>query len=258
MAGLDWENREDIFEEQKNEELTQQEIQRKIAVEKTQEFLAGLSLIAKKEILTELLKRTSAEIEAEKETEQKIKHAALRPEWLSHTPQDTQDYRKRLEDKARQWDNEAIQEVEFFQWKFAYNADGTVNLIQLNETFCADLTGNWWTRNSKNAKELAETKWYHLLMDYNDSDSEIEKRKTDWYKLEQYFGEYAKTWAITYILGCITDRYWTGTEYKNKDWSRRESYARMRGLRIQYINSYWDYILIGRRVCGFKKMNTAT
>lgn len=190
----------------------------------------------------------------EKQTEQEAKFAALRPVGLTHAPQDTQDYRKKLEDKAMKWDKNALNEMEFFQWKFAYNIDWTVKLLKLEwgKTFCADLTGNWWTRNWTDAKQLAESKWYHLLTDWNKSDKQEDKADTDRYKLEQYFGEYAHMWSITYMLGCIPGRYWTGTEYKNEDWSIRKGVARYRMLYKYHCIRCWYNTYYNYRVCGFK------
>jgi len=240
MATIDWEKKgNNIPKEQKT-----------LALQKIKEALAGLSLIAKKEILDELQKRTSAEIKAKKEAEQEIKYAALRPVGLTHASQNTQDYRKRLEDRVRQWDKEAIKDMEFFQWKFSYNMDGTVNLIKLDKTFCPDLRGKFRERNWTDAKEFTASKSYHLLTDWNDSDKQEDKEKTDWYKLEQYFGEYAKTWDITYILGCVPDRYWTGTEYEGK-----EGVARIRRLNYNGCCRNWGSTDNYYCICGIKDMN---
>ncbi len=231
MTGLDWEKK-DILKEQKT-----------LALQKIQEALVDFSSTAKKDIFDELVVKTSAEIEAEKEQ----KYVALRPVGLTHAPQDTQDYRKNLEDRAIQWDNDALKEMEFFQWKFAYNTDATVNLIELNETFCADLTGSGWRKNWAEAKIVAESKGYDLLTDYNDSDSERKKIQTDWYRLKQYFGKYANTWAITSMLGCA-GRYWTGTKA-----SENVVYARYFTKNSNNKAGIDDYYNL--RVCGFKKMN---
>lgn len=187
------------------------------------------------------------EIQAEKEA----RYAALRPEGLDYAPQITQEYRKKLEGNANIGNIDALLEMEFFQWKFSYNADGTVNLLKLEwgKTFCADLTGNEWVSNWDAAKELADSKWYHLLTDYNSSDSEIEKTKTDWYKLEEYFGEYTNTWAITYMLGCIGTCYWTDATYE-----KLKDVVRIRGL-TEICYRDWGYKKDNNRVCGFKKMN---
>ena len=173
----------------------------------------------------------------------------LRPTGLTHTPQDTQDYRKALEDKAVEWDKEAIKEMEFFQWKFAYNEDGSVKLLTLEwgKTFCADLTERWWYANWVDADELAKSKWYRLPTDWNAWDKQADKEATDWYKLEQYFGDYSHTWALTHILGCIPGRYWTGTKYENQ-----EGVARVRLLIKDNLSSYWYYTNYTNRVCGFK------
>jgi len=185
-------------------------------------------------------------LQLDKEREQ---YEKLRPAWLLHASQDTQDYRKELEDKAMKWDKNALKEMEFFQWKFAYNIDWTVKLLKLEwgKTFCADLTGDWWTRDWDDADTLAKSKWYHLLTDWNGSDKQEDEADTDWYKLEQYFGDYFYTWAIIHMLGCIPGRYWTGTKYKNQ-----EDVARSRILLNGYCDSYRSNTNNNYLVCGFK------
>jgi len=173
----------------------------------------------------------------------------LRPEWFNHAPKNTQDYRKNLENKANEWDKEAVKEMKFFQWKFAYNEDGSVKLLTLEwgKTFCADLTEKWWYKNWDDAKTLANSKWYRLPTDWNDWDNQADKEGTDWYKLEQYFGDYSHTWALTHMLGCVPGRYWTGTEYKNQ-----KGVARIRVLDEYDLYRGWSNIYNNSRVCGFK------
>ncbi len=188
------------------------------------------------------------------QTEQEAIYAKLRPQWLDHAPKITQEYRKELEKKAKKKDRAALKEMEFFQWKFSYNVDGTVNLIKLEwgKTFCADITGTEKRMHWDDARQLAHWKWYYLLTDWSGSESKREKRETDWYKLEQYFGKYAHTWAITHMLGCVPGRYWTDNTYEN------EKGACIRMLLENDNIRYWTIIKDWCGVCGFKKMNTAT
>lgn len=192
-------------------------------------------------------------IEEAKVAKEQEQFEPLRPTWLIHAPKNTQNYRKQLEDRALKWDQEAIKEMEFFQWKFAYNEDGTVTLLKFEwaKIFCPDLTGNWWRKNWKDAKEFAKSKWYHLLTIWNDSDKQEEKEKTDLWKLRQYFGEYANTWAITYMLGFDEDRYWTGTECGEDEWYFVGiEYAIDIMMHKNGYTRWLDDKIIHRRICG--------
>lgn len=181
---------------------------------------------------------------------QREQYEKLRPVWFEHAPQITKDYRKELEDKRNKGDKKAIKEMEFFQWKFAYNKDWTLQLLKLEwgKTFCPDITGNLWYRKWEEAKILAESKWYRLLTDWRDSYARQHKEETDWYKLEQYFGEYTNTWAITYMLGCVPGSYWTGTQYNDN----YRSDACFRQLNESGSHRNWAYVLTCNRICGLK------
>lgn len=64
---------------------------------------------------------------------------------------------------------------------------------------------------------LAKSKWYHLLTCWNASDKQVDKEKTDVYRLKQYFGKYANTEAITKMLGSTNTHYWIWTKHEKKD-----------------------------------------
>ncbi len=182
--------------------------------------------------------------------EKNNQYESLRPDGLDDAPQITKDYRQKLEDKGNEGDEEAVKEMKFFQWKFAYNKDWTVKLLKFKwgKTFCADLTGDWSSKTWSDANALADSKWYHLLSDWNGDwnqwYSQGQKEKTDWYTLEKYFGDYSHTWAITHMLGCAPGWYWTGTL---NSWR-----ARRRLLSETSCNGFlsdWGELA---HVCGFK------
>ncbi len=177
----------------------------------------------------------------------------LRPIGFEHASQITKDYRQELESKAKAGHQYAIDEMNFFQWKFKYNQDGTVDLLQFtwSKTFCPDLTGTCTSMDRDAAKWLADSKWYHLLSDWCNWNSEEEKEKTDWYKLEKYFGDYAHTWAIACMLGCEPAFYWTNTEHYTKGWVKSGSVC-TRNLSKFGCKRYLAEKNDINRVCGFK------
>lgn len=177
----------------------------------------------------------------------------LRPIGFQYAPQITKDYRQELESRAKEGHQYAIDEMNFFQWKFKYNRDGTVDLLQFGwgKTFCPDLTGNGISMNWNEAKSLAIAKWYWLLSDWHNWDSQEDKENTDWYTLEKYFGDYAHTWAIACMLGCEPAFYWTNTEYCTKDWVKSGS-VYTRNLNKFDCKRYLAEKNDINRVCGFK------
>jgi len=176
--------------------------------------------------------------------------SALRPEWLENANQIAQDYRKKLEDKCVAWDEEAIKEMKFFEWKFSYNKNWTVNLLKLDwgKTFCADLTGKWNAMTRKRTKSFVEKKWYRLLTDWNEDDSTEKRKDTDWYKLLEYFWSYAHESAFRCMLGCDIGWYRTATPYTNPD------IARSRRLYELDVYREWHYMDYEFFVCGRKPM----
>lgn len=169
----------------------------------------------------------------------------LKPGGFLHAPEKAKKYRETLKDVDDREQKEHLQKI------LAYNEDGTVTLPTMNETFCADLA--WWKNiNREKSKELAKSKWYHLLSDRNDCDDENTKKSTDRYKLEELFWPYAKQWALFHMLGFDNDRYWTATPYKNDQWEVISGVARYRGLVTNDYRRIWGSTDINNRVCGFK------
>ncbi len=239
MAGLDWEKK-DILEEQKE-----------LALQKIQEALVGFSSTAKKDIFDELGVKTSAEIEAEKEN----KYFSLRPTWFDDAPQSAKQKRKELVKK---------EDTEKMQWmhdNVSYNGDHTMNIIKLKKTFCEEVSWTGQRCNWKEAKTLAESKWYELPTDYNECDSQGIKKNSDWYKVINIFsdGEWDTVEGMELfrdLAGC-NSRYWTATPYKNEKWKIVSGVARIRILFKDTCCSYWHYTDSYSRVCGFKDINVA-
>jgi len=181
-----------------------------------------------------------AKLQDRKLAQKKEQYEQLKPAGFKFAPEKAKKYRQDLEDA------DDVEQMKCLSTILSYNQDNTVGLPTIKETFCADLA--WWrSMNRKESMDFAKSKWYHLLSDWNDCDSEAEKQSTDWYRLENLFWEYADKWALFCMLGFDNDRYWTGTKYENQ-----EGVARYRKLNKHYCNSYWDYTYYYRRVCGFK------
>jgi len=170
----------------------------------------------------------------------KEQYEQLKPVGFEHASKKAKKYRQELEDA------DDVKQMKHLSTILVYNQDNTVGLPTIKETFCADLA--WWrSMNQKDSMELANSKWYHLLSDWNDYDSGVIKQSTDWYKLENLFWEYADKWALFCMLGFDNDRYWTSTTYENK-----EGVARDRGLNESYRYRSCSDTNNDHRVCGFK------
>ena len=196
--------------------------------------------------LVELPDSFLAKLQDKKLANKKEQFEQLKPAWFEHASQKAKKYRQELEAKWIQGDEKAVKEMEHLSEILAYNSDNTVGLPTINETFCADLA--WWkSMNREASMEVAKSKWYHLLSDWNDNDSEADKKETDWYRLENLFWEYANQWALFCMLDFDNDRYWTSTKYENE-----EGVVRYRTLYKTHCFRDWTTTHYNDRVCGFK------
>jgi len=195
------------------------------------------------ELLNSLIKLPDsflAKLQDKKLAQEREQYEQLKPVGFEHASEKAKKYRQELEDA------DDVKQMKHLSTILVYNQDNTVGLPTIKETFCADLA--WWrSMNQKDSMELANSKWYHLLSDWNDCDSEVTKQSTDWYKLENLFWEYADKWALFCMLGFDNGRYWTGTTYENQ-----EGVARERGLGKYGCSRGWDDAGNFYRVCGFK------
>jgi hypothetical protein len=178
--------------------------------------------------------------------EQKENYEALKPVWFEHASQKAKKYRKKLVDAKN------VEQMKHLQKILVYNDDKkTIRLPEIDETFCSDLV--WWNSMNRNdSMNLAKSKWYHLLSDWNDCDSEIDKKKSDWWRLENTFWKYANQWALFSMLDFDNDRYWTATPYKDEKWKIVSGVVRDRTLGENDCNRGWYYTSYDGRVCGFK------
>ena len=183
-------------------------------------------------------------------TKKKEEYEKLKPEWFEFAPQLFQQKRKELKSVANE------ERLQWFHDNVSYNTDGNMNILKLHKTFCKDVSGTGQRCNWEDAKALAESKWYALLTDYNECDSDEVKQQSDWYKVINIFSN--GYWDTTDGMELFRDmtwcdsRYWTATLYKNEKWEEVNGVARSRLLNTYYCRSYWADTDGLYRVCGFK------
>jgi hypothetical protein len=148
--------------------------------------------------------------------------------------------------------------MQYLHDNVSYNTDGTINIIDLHKTFCEDISGQNNRFNFVQAQELEKTNswWYKLMTDYNDWDTDEDKKQTDRYKIINIFsqnkGDTTEWMALFRDMAWCNDRYWTGTLYKNEKWEEVNGLARDRILVKDSVNRGWSDTDDFSRVCGFK------
>lgn len=180
------------------------------------------------------------------------KYEILKPAGFEHAPQSA---------KAKWEELAKTKKVEKLQWIYdnvSYNSDHTMNILALKKTFCEDISWQNDTFTFAQAQKLEKTNtwWYKLMTDYNDADSDQEKKQSDWYKLINLFSwnnwdTYAWMEFFRDMAWC-NNRYWTATPYKDEKWKIVKGVVRYRKLDKYYCNGYWSITDNNNRVCGFK------
>jgi len=180
------------------------------------------------------------------------KYEALKPAGFEYAHQSV---------KAKWEELAKTKKVEKLQWihdNVSYNSDYTINIFALKKTFCEDISWQNKRFNFAQAQELEKTNawWYKLMTDYNDTDSDQEKKQTDWYKLINLFSW--NNWDTTEWMEFFRDmtwcnnRYWVATFYKDEKWEIVNGVACKRVLDENYCSRSWSHTYYIYRVCGFK------
>ncbi len=181
---------------------------------------------------------------------QERKLEKLKPTWFEYASKRTKQERQEYKDANN---------LEMLQWlhdNISYNADWTMNIFKLHKTFCEDLSWTGKEYNRKDAKQLAESKWYTLPTDYNEYDSDKEKQQSDRYRVINLFTNGDRNPMIG--IGLFRDmtwckyRYWTATPYKDEKWKEVSDIILIRTL--NHKNRNCDYSRSHKHVCGFKDM----
>ena len=170
----------------------------------------------------------------------------LKPVGFEYAPASAKNKRERLRDETLQW----------MYYNISYNSDWTMNIHELNKTFCEDVSWTGKMCNWEDAKALAASKWYTLLTDYNDCDSREEKEQSDRYNVINIFsdGNWDTTEGMKLFrdMAWCNDLYWTATPYKDGNWIKGKGVARSRKLDEHNCYRSWDDIYYNHHVCGFK------
>ncbi len=134
----------------------------------------------------------------------------LKPVWFEYAPDKVQRYWSTLEEKKD------IEQMKHLKKILVYNDDKkTIGLPQIDEIFCYNLEPR---RCFSVIIKSVESKWYNLLSDWNDWDSETDKEKTDCHRLITMFWKYVH--AIPFMLNLDRkNNFWTKTKYKDKNWN---------------------------------------
>jgi len=193
-----------------------------------------------------------AKLQEKKLEKKKEQYEKLQPVWFEYAPQSAIKKREELKNS----DN--VEKMKWLQNNVSYNADHTINIIFLKKTFCEDISWQNKSFNFAQAQELEKINawWYSLMTDYNDCDTDDEKKNSDWYKVIHIFSN--GNWDTIEGMKLFRDmtwcnnRYWTATEYKNDKWEKIKGVVRYRDLNKNYCNSYWYNTNYYNRVCGFK------
>ncbi|EKD44245.1 MAG: hypothetical protein ACD_71C00199G0001 [uncultured bacterium (gcode 4)] len=208
--------------------------------------------ITDKELADVLSEQDISRIQKLKLAKKREQYEKLQPAGFEHAPESAKQKREELKNT----DN--VEKMKWCQDNISYNADHTINIIAIKKTFCEDISGQNNTFTFAQAQELEKTNvwWYRLMTDYNETDTEQEKKQTDWYKVVNLFGE--NTWDTTGWMAMFRDmswcnnRYWTATPYKDEKWKLVSGVVRTRLLNEDYCDRNWDNAYYNNRVCGFK------
>lgn len=179
-------------------------------------------------------------------------YESLKPAGFDYAPQSA---------KAKWEELAKVKNVEKLQWihdNVSYNADHTMNILKLKKTFCEDISGKNSSFTFAEAQKLEKTNagWYKLLTDYNDTDSDQEKKQSDWYRLIDLFSwnnwDTVEWMKFFRDMAWCNNRYWTATQYKDEKWKIVKGVARYRTLYESHCTSYCYHTHFNNRVCGFK------
>jgi len=187
--------------------------------------------ITDKELADVLSEQDISRIQKLKLAKKKEQYEKLEPVGFEYAPESARQKRQELSNS----DN-----VEKLQWihdNVSYNFDRTMNIITLKKTFCGDISWQNKTFNFAQAQELEKINaWlgYKLITDYNDTDTEQEKKQSDWYNLINVFSD--GNWDTTEWMAMFRDmawckhQYWTATFYKDENWKEEKNVVRSREL----------------------------
>lgn len=179
-------------------------------------------------------------------------YETLKPAGFEYAP-------KSAQGKWKEWANtKNLEKMKWSQNNVSYNADGTINILSLKKTFCEDISWQDESFTFAQAQELEKTNawWYKLMTDYNDTDSDQEKKQTDRYKLINLFSwnnwDTVEGMRLFRDMAWCNNRYWTATPYKDEKWKIVNGVARYRELYGSHCLRSWHYTGNDGRVCGFK------
>lgn len=191
-----------------------------------------------------------ADVQEKKLAKKKEQYKQLQPIWFRYAPKSAQKKRKELETA------DDLEKIEWLKSIISYNRDHTINILPVHKTFCKDISRKGQEYNWIDAKELAESEWYELGSDYNDSDSPDVKKSSDWYTVVNVFSN--GNWDTVEGRGWFRDmtwchdRYWTATKYKNEKWEESGDLVCNRILNKFNCMRHYKYINLKNLVCGFK------
>lgn len=180
----------------------------------------------------------------------KEQYRQLQPIWFKYAPKSAQKKRKELENA------EDLEKMEWLKSIISYNSDKTINILPVNKTFCKDISRKGQRYNWLKAEELAESEWYELGSDYNDSDSLNVKESSDWYTVINVFSKgnwdtvEGRDWFRD--MTWCHDRYWTSTKHKNEKWKESADLVCNRIFNKFNCIRYYKSINLKNLVCGFK------
>lgn len=195
-----------------------------------------------------------SKVEAKKLAIRREEYKKMEPVWFEYAGELAKKYWEKLKNE----DN--VKQIQYLSKNVSYNIDGTMNILALKKTFCEDISRQNKKFNFIQAQALNEVNhwWYKLMTDYNNTDTEDEKKQSDWFQVINIFswgnGDTNAWMAVFKNMAWCNSQYWTITPYKDESWEEIKDIVRYRNLDEDHTQKRWGSLYFNDRVCGLKNM----